>query len=86
MNLGEEWHLNRQVMVSGARVESEPYRDYPRWDRARVYNTVIELFLLKKLSVEGFLHIVDFEDVLEAYQILEKEPDKWIKLGVRYGR
>ncbi|HHV80270.1 TPA: zinc-binding dehydrogenase [bacterium] len=86
LNLGEEWHLNRQVMVSGARVESEPYRDYPRWDRTRVYNTVIELFLLKKLSVEGFLHIVDFEDVLEAYQTLEKEPNKWIKLGVRYGR
>jgi len=27
LNLAEEWHLNRFIMVSGARVESEPYRD-----------------------------------------------------------
>jgi len=71
-------------MVSGARVESEPYRDYPRWDRKRIYHTVIELFQKKKLSVEGFLHMVDFEDVIEAYKTLEEEPGKWIKLGVRY--
>lgn len=84
LNLGEEWHLLRQVMVSGARVESEPYRDYPRWDRKRIYHTVIELFQKKKLSVEGFLHMVDFEDVIEAYKTLEEEPGKWIKLGVQY--
>ena len=37
----------------GARVESEPYRDYPRWDRKRIYHTVIELFRRKTLG-EGF--------------------------------
>ena len=32
LDLGEEWHFNRQTMVSGARLESVPYRDHPRWD------------------------------------------------------
>jgi len=85
LNLGEEWHLNRYTMVSGARVESEPYRDYPRWDRQRIYDTVIELFQKKRLSVEEFLHIVNFEEVIDAYKMfLEEFPNKWIKLGVRY--
>jgi len=84
LNLGEEWHLNRYTMVSGARVESEPYRDYPRWDRQRVYDTVIELFQKKKLSVEGFLHIVNFEEVIDSYKILVESPNEWIKLGVKY--
>ncbi|MCX7795588.1 MAG: zinc-binding alcohol dehydrogenase [bacterium] len=84
LNLGEEWHINRHTMVSGIRVESEPYRDFPRWDKKRIYETVIELFKGKLLSVEGFLHIVPFEEVLSAYETLKNNPNKWIKLGVRY--
>ena len=84
LNLGEEWHFNRQVMVSGARVESEPYRDYPRWDRERVYRTVIELFQRGNLKIDGLLQVVDFDDVPQAYGEIDKHPEKWIKLGVRY--
>lgn len=85
LNLGEEWHFNRQTMVSGARVESEPYRDYPLWDRRRVYETVIDLFRRKSLRVEGMLlPIVHFEDVVEAYKMLDEKPEEAIKLGVKY--
>lgn len=84
LDLGEEWHINRHTMVSGIRVESEPYRDHPRWDRTRVYDTVIELFRKKLLNVVGFLHIVSFEEVLSAYEILKNNPNRWIKLGVIY--
>jgi len=85
LNLGEEWHFNRQVMVSGARVESEPYRDYPRWNRKRIYDTVVQLFLQKKLSVKGMLDpIVRFNEVIEAYRMIDEEPEKTIKLGVKY--
>ena len=86
LNLGEEWHLNRYTMLSGARVESEPYRDYPRWDRERVHTTVVELLQKRSLTVDGLLHIVDFDDVLEAYKIIDEYPDRWIKLGVKYTR
>ncbi|MFQ6095297.1 MAG: zinc-binding alcohol dehydrogenase [Candidatus Bathyarchaeia archaeon] len=85
LNLGEEWHFNRQVMVSGARVESQPYRDYPRWDRRRVYDTVVQLFTQKRLKVEGMLDpIVKFDDVIEAYRMIDEEPEKTVKLGVEY--
>jgi len=83
--LGEEWHFNRQVMVSGARVESEPYRDYPRWNRRRVYETVIELFKRKKLTIEGMLcPIVKFNEVIEGYRLIDERPEETVKLAVVY--
>ncbi|MCX8171327.1 MAG: zinc-binding alcohol dehydrogenase [Candidatus Bathyarchaeota archaeon] len=85
LNLGEEWHFNRQIMVSGARVESEPYRDYPLWDRKRIYEAVINLFKRKLLRVDGILSpIVRFEDVAEAYRLIDERPEETIKLGVKY--
>lgn len=85
LDLGEEWHFNRQVMVSGARVESEPYRDHPRWDRRRVYETVIELLLQDRLSIEGMLDpVVKFEEVIDAYRMIVEEPEKTVKFGVKY--
>jgi len=85
LNLGEEWHFNRQVMVSGARVESEPYRDYPLWNRERVYETVVSLFKRKLLRIDGMLTpIVHFKDVVEAYRMIDERPEETIKLGVRY--
>jgi len=85
LNLSEEWHINRQVMVSGARVESEPYRDYPRWDRRRIEETVIDLFAKKKLNVEGMLDpIVEFDQVGEGYRLIDEEPEKTVKLAVRH--
>jgi len=85
LNLGEEWHFNRQTLVSGARVESEPYRDYPLWDRKRLYNTVIELFKKKHLTSQGLLTpTVQFKDVAEAYMKIVDKPEETIKLGVTY--
>jgi len=85
LNLGEEWHFNRQVLISGARVESEPYRDYPLWNRKRLYDTVLELFRKKRLTSQGMLTpIVKFENVIEAYQMLVDKPEETIKLGVVY--
>lgn len=85
LNLGEEWHFNRQIMVSGARVESEPYRDYPLWNRKRIYRTVIELFKRRLLTSEGMLcPIVPFEKVVEAYNMLVEKPEETVKLGVTY--
>ena len=85
LNLGEEWHFNRHIMISGARIESEPYRDYPLWNRERIYQTVIELFKKKLLKVNYLLSpIVQFENVVEAYKMLDEKPEETIKLGVRY--
>ncbi len=86
LNLGEEWHFNRQVLVSGARVESEPYRDYPLWDRKRIYDTVLDMFRRKNMTSRGMLSpIVRFEQVVDAYLTLDRKPEETIKLGVIYG-
>jgi len=85
LHLGEEWHFNRQVMVSGARVESEPYRDHPRWNRKRVEEVVLELFRSGKLTVEGILKpVVPIEQAVEAYRLIDEHPEESIKLGVTY--
>ncbi|MEM2050987.1 MAG: zinc-binding alcohol dehydrogenase [Thermoproteota archaeon] len=83
--LGEEFHFNRLTLVSGARVESEPYREHPLWNRERVYATVIELFKMKKLSVQGILDpVVKFSQVVEAYKMIDEQPWECVKLGVTY--
>jgi threonine dehydrogenase-like Zn-dependent dehydrogenase len=83
--LGEEFHFNRITLLSGARVESEPYREHPLWNRERVYATVIELFIRKKISVEGIIDpVVKFSQVVEAYRKMDEQPWECVKLGVTY--
>lgn len=83
--LGEEFHHNRLLLISGARVESEPYREYPLWDRERVYDTVLELFKRRRLTVRGLLHpVVKLEEAVEAYRLIDEHPEEVVKLGVRY--
>jgi len=85
LNLGEEWHFNRQIMLSGARIESCPYREYPLWDTERVKRTVLEMFSMKKLKITDILcPIVKFEDVLLGYEIIDKRPEEAVKLAVKY--
>lgn len=83
--LGEEFHHNRLTVISGARVESEPYREYPLWNRRRVYDTVLDLFKRRALTVKGMLKpIVKFDEVIEAYRLIDEQPENAIKLGVKY--
>jgi threonine dehydrogenase-like Zn-dependent dehydrogenase len=85
LNLGEEWHFNRHTLVSGARLESAPYRDHPRWQPARVEKTVLGLFEKGKLTVEGMLHPrVPIRQAAEAYRLIDEHPERCVKLAVEY--
>jgi len=85
LRLGEEWHFNRQVMVSGARLESQPYRDHPRWDSKRVEHTAVELFQKKRLTVEGMLQPkMPLSQAAEAYRIILDEPQKAVKCAITF--
>jgi threonine dehydrogenase-like Zn-dependent dehydrogenase len=84
LDLSDEWHFNRLTMVSGARVESEPYRDHPRWDRERVYETVFECFERERLSADGILTAVALEEAPAAYERLADDPTDCLKLAVEY--
>lgn len=85
LNLGEEWHFNRQTMVSGARLESVPYRDYPLWDPQRMEQTVLCLFEQGKLRVDGMLQPkVPITQAAEAYRMIAEHPERCVKLAVVY--
>jgi threonine dehydrogenase-like Zn-dependent dehydrogenase len=84
LDLSEEWHFNRHTMVAGARVESEPYRDHPRWDRDRVYETVFDCFEGGRLSAEGVLTTVSLDEAPAAYDRLAADSTDCLKLAVRY--
>jgi len=85
LELGEEWHLNRHTMVSGARLESVPYRDYPRWDPERVKQTIVDLFAAGKLPLEGMLQPrVKISDAAEAYRAIDEHPEGCVKLAVEF--
>jgi len=85
LRLGEEWHFNRHTMVSGARLESVPYRDHPRWDPARVERTVLGLFERGLLTVAGMLQPrVPITEAASAYCLIDQHPDQCVKLAVEY--
>lgn len=85
LQLGEEWHFNRQTLVSGARMESVPYRDHPRWDPARVQQTVLELFAKGGLTTEELLQPrVSIAEAAEAYRLIDEHPEQCVKLAVEF--
>lgn len=85
LELGDEWHFNRQTLVSGARLESAPYRDHPRWDAPRVERTVLELFASGKLHCQGMLNPrVPIAEAAEAYRLIDEHPEQSVKLAVEF--
>lgn len=86
LELGDEWHFNRQTLVSGARLESVPYRDHPRWDPARVERTVLDLYAQGRLRTEGILNPrVPIAEAAEAYRLIDEHPEQCVKLAVEFG-
>jgi threonine dehydrogenase-like Zn-dependent dehydrogenase len=85
LRLGEEWHFNRQTLISGARLESVPYRDHPRWDPARIERTILQLFAQGRLTTEGMLDPrVPIAEAADAYRLIDEHPDQCVKLAVEY--
>ena len=86
LRLGEEWHFNRQTLISGGRLESVPYRDHPRWDIPRVQESVLRLLASGRLSVEGMLQPrVPMAEAAEAYRLIDEHPEQCVKLAVEFG-
>lgn len=85
LRLGEEWHFNRHTLVSGARLESVPYRDAPRWDPERLQATVLGMFAKGLLSADGLLNPrVPLTQAAEAYRLIDEHPEQCVKLAVEY--
>ncbi len=84
LRLGDEWHINRITMRSSRSI-SDPNRDHPMWDSARIKRVALELIRTKRVSVEGLVTpIVPFEESAEAYRMIDEHPEGCVKLGVRF--
>ena len=85
LDLGAEAHMNRPNLLF-TRTESEPHREHPRWDNARIRTTVIRLIMEGRIDAESIVTpVLKFSDALaEQYDQVSAEPDKLVKLGVEY--
>ena len=85
LHLDEEWHLTRVTVRSSMPVWGNPSRDYPLWDGPRVEATALELMRRGLLKSDGLVApIVPFEQAAEAYHWIQDDPDRVVKLGVRF--
>ena len=84
--LGRGWHQNRLTMVVPHGCGwGHPPRDYPRWDRERAYDCIVSMMRKKRLSAPGLVTpVVSLEQGPEVFRLMEHEPDKVIKFGVRF--
>ena len=85
LHLDEEWHLTRVTVRSSMPVWGNPSRDHPLWDDRRVEETALQLMRAGRLQSDGLVHpIVPFEQSAEAYHWIQDDPDRVVKLGIRF--
>lgn len=85
LDFGGEAHMNRPNIVF-TRAESEPNRDHPAWDNARVRKTILRLIIEGKINGEAIVSpVVKFTDNLAAdYRRIIADKDHSVKMGVEY--
>lgn len=83
LDLGTEAHLNVPRIVF-SRACSQPDRDHPRWDEARIFQVCWRWLCDGRLTGEPIVTpVVAFNDLAEEYPQIADHPDRYIKLGAR---
>lgn len=85
LDFGGEAHMNRPNIVF-TRAESDPNRDHPNWDNARIRATILRLIVAGKIDGETIVSpVVKFSDNLAAdYERIMADKDNSVKMGVEY--
>ncbi len=84
LDLGAEAHQNRPNIIF-SRACSEPNRDHPRWDEARIYDVCWQLILDGRLTGEEIVDpVVPFEELPTEYPKIATSPGTNVKLGVEF--
>ena len=85
LDLGAEAHMNRPNLIF-SRSESEPHREHPRWDHARIQAAVHRMIVEGAIDGELIVTpVVKFtEDFPMEYERVSAAPEKMVKLGVEY--
>jgi threonine dehydrogenase-like Zn-dependent dehydrogenase len=85
IELGADAFHNRIDLVISLPDWGNPMREYPLWDRPRIYRTLVTMFQRGRLSSEGVVDpIVDFVDAADAFMAVYRDPSDAVKLGVRF--
>ncbi len=85
LHLDEEFHVNRPTIIGSQAVWRNPDRSYPLWDEARARATAIDLFRRGLITSEGIVTpIVRFREAAQALADGLADPDRAIKIGVRF--
>lgn len=85
LDFGGEAHMNRPNIVF-TRAESDPNRDHPSWDNARIRATILRLIIAGKIDGGTIVSpVVKFSDNLAAdYERIMADKDNSVKMGVEY--
>jgi len=84
LDLGAEAHMNRPNIVF-SRACTEPNRDHPRWDEARIYAECWRLIQEGSLPGADIVEpVVKFEQLVTAYPRIISDPGSSVKLGVEF--
>ena len=85
LDLGAEAHMNRPNIIF-SRADSDPGRDHPRWDKARVRDTVHRLILDGCINGEAVIGPVKTfgEDMPAVYEDVMSDPNCGAKMGLSY--
>lgn len=68
-----------------SRACSEPLRDHPRWNNARIYASCFAMLAKGLVTGVGIIsEPVELAAALESFADVVKEPGKIIKLGVKF--
>lgn len=84
LDFGETAHYNLPNIIF-ARACSQPNRDHPRWDFARICDTCWQMLSEGKFQCEEIVNpVVSFSESVGAYQDIDNHPEKSVKLGVAF--
>ena len=85
LDFGHEGHFNQQNIFF-SRACSEPNRDYPKWDFARICRESWKLVASGRIRCGNVVHpVVDFDECDRAYtRYIIQHPEESIKLGVKF--
>jgi threonine dehydrogenase-like Zn-dependent dehydrogenase len=85
LDFGAEAHLNRPNFIF-SRADSEPFRDYPRWDGVRLRLECLRL--IERGAIDGasvVTPVVKFSEKLpDAYREMAEHPETHVKMGVAF--
>ncbi len=84
LDLGQEAHFIIPNIIF-ARACSDPNRDHPRWDFARIMDICWQLLSEGRFQCEDIVYpVVPFDEAVQAYQDMDYHPENSIKLGVKF--